>query len=223
MITTIIAAHMGSKRLPGKTLMKINGKTCLEHVVAAAERLNPVVATYDHPINYPIVDLCEGKGISHFNYQGEAYDVLARFHSALEFHRPAARWVLRITPDCPMLTRDLVRKFVLRCEFRENTLYTNRPADNDGMDMELFPAEALKRAQEHATDVSEREHCTQWMYRHLNVVRFSILGNEVGHPEPEPKISIDTLEEYHFVRDLMERCYEFPFDEDRTSDIRARA
>lgn len=223
MITTIIAAHMGSKRLPGKTLMEINGKTCLEHVVEAAGKLNPIVATYDDKVNFPILDLCEDKGIPYYNYQGDGYDVLARFYYALQFHRPHSRWILRITPDCPMLTWNLVRKFYLRCKFETNTLYTNRPADNDGFDMEMFPAEALRRAHEHATDPFDREHPTQWAYRHLNIARFSVLGNEVGHPEPQPKVSIDTLEEFHFVKDLMERCYEFQGDENRTANLCARA
>lgn len=221
MITTIIAAHMGSRRLPGKTLMKLNGKTALEHLVEAVKTLYPIVATYDDKINFPIIDLCEDKGIPYFNYQGDGYDVLARFYHALQFHRPDARYIVRATPDCPMLTRDLVRKFIMRCDFRENTIYTNRPCDNDGFDLELFPAEALKRAHEHATDPHDREHTTSWLYRHLRVERFSILGNPVGHPEPEPKISIDTHEEYLRVKDLMEKCYEFSFDEDRTSDLRA--
>ena len=215
MITTIIAAHMGSKRLPGKTLMEINGKTCLEHVVEAARSLHPVVATYSDEINRPIWELCRDRNIDHYIYEGESHDVLARFLSALEFHRPTARWVLRVTPDCPMLTRDLVRKFILRCDFKENTLYTNRPADNDGYDCELFPAESLWRAHQHATDVSDREHCTQWMYRHLNIKRFSLLGHDVGHPEPELKLSVDTHQEFIFVKELMEGGHELSPGETR--------
>lgn len=219
MITTVIAAHMASRRLPGKTLMKINGKTCLEHVVEAAAYLQPVVATYNNPLNYPIMDLCEAKGIPHFVYQGEAYDVLGRFYHAVQCHHPKAHWVLRLTPDCPMLTSDLVMKFFYQCHLRENVICTNRPCDNDGYDLEMFPVKALERANKFATDVHEREHCTMWMYRHLNVDRFSILDNEEGMPEPAEKLSIDTLEEFHKVKALMEMNHVVQVDETRTPDL----
>ena len=220
MITTIIAAHMGSKRLPGKTLMEIAGKTCLEHVVEAAKGLNPVVATYADSINQPIWTLCEDRGIPCYVHQGDGYDVLARFLGALEWHRPTDSWCLRITTDCPMLTYEMVMHFWYRMDFKKNTIYTNRPMDNDGFDMEIFPVDALRRAHEHATDVLEREHCTQWMYRHLNVKRSSIFSYAVGHPEPEEKLSVDTIEEYNRVKELMEGGHEFSFGETRITDLR---
>lgn len=203
MITTIIAAHMGSKRLPGKTLMQINGKTCLEHVVEAATRLNPVVATYSAEINRPIWELCRERNIDHYIYEGDGYDVLARFLGALERHRPAARWILRVTPDCPMLTKDLIHEFLMRCDFKEDTIYTNRPHDPDGTDLELFSVEMLKVAHNNAIEKSDREHVCPYIYRHYSVERISLFNNIVGI-ESKIKISIDELFEYNKVKSIME-------------------
>lgn len=207
MITTIIAAHMGSKRLPGKTLMKIRGRTCLEHVVNSADKLNPVVATYKDDINRPIWELCEQKNIRCHVYRGRGEDVLGRFHEVIEKVHPTKKFILRITPDCPMLKHDMVMRFFFRCDFRTDTIYTNRPMDNDGFDMEIFPVEALRQAHKHAGGNGDREHVTSWLYRHLRVDRYSILNNKVGHPEPEQKLSVDTEEEYQLVRTIMEKSH----------------
>ena len=233
MITTIIAAHMGSKRLPGKTLMEINGKTCMEHVVDAVRSLNPVVATYDDSANRRIWELCEDKGIACHVYQGAGSDVLGRFNAVLGTVPAETKLILRVTPDCPMLTRDLVRKFYFRAlnNFHVDTIYTNRPADPDGVDMELFSVEALRRAHEYATDPADREHVCSWIYRHYKVERFSVLGYEVGRPEPSWKISVDTAEEYRRVKDLMEGGFVFlnrelknvSDREARTADFLSRA
>lgn len=84
------------------------------------------------------------------------------------------------------------------------TIYTNRPYDPDGFDMELFSVEALKMAHEHATEPYDREHVTAWMYRHLNVRRLSVFGRPVGPENPEEKVSIDVMADYEKVKKLME-------------------
>lgn len=225
MILTIIQARLGSTRLPGKILLPIAGKPILQHVYEAVPEPKMVAM----PTQDDALEISHLKGVVYWPpVFVNPNDVLSRFYNAWQDFKPEADWILRLTADCPMLTREIVEKFLNYFSSWHGdslvwTIFTNRPWDVDGIDLELFSAKALQMAHEKATEPYDREHVTSWLYRHLRVERFSILGNEVGHPEPEPKLSIDTLEEYHFVKDLMEKCYEFPFDEDRTPNLCARA
>lgn len=208
MILTIIQARLGSTRLPGKILLPISGKTILQHVYDAA--LNPKL------VAIPASDRLEISyhfGGAMAGYEGDDHDVLGRFYYAYQWAcgaktNPNIDWILRLTADCPMLTREIVDRFVPAakgmCFLDDLCIYTNRPWDPDGYDMELFSVEALNMAHKYATDGYDREHCTAWLYRHLNVRRFSVFGREPQPENPQDKVSIDTLDDYHKVKAIME-------------------
>lgn len=220
MILTIIQARLGSTRLPGKILLPIAGKSILQHVYDAASEPKVVAMPSEDRatlLGLPLMDL---KG-QIMGFDGDPNDVLGRFYYTWQDFNPEADWILRLTADCPMLTREIVERFIrnwigqnarydqdgylcLGFHLDANTIYTNRPYDPDGYDMELFSVEALKMAHEHATEPYDREHVTAWMYRHLNVRRFSVFGREPQPENPAEKVSVDTQEDYEKVKKLME-------------------
>lgn len=212
MILTIIQARLGSTRLPGKILMPIAGRPILQHVYDAAPEPK-VVALPESDLEKVFLKI---NGVTLF-CPGDPNDVLGRFFYTYEDASKfmPITWILRLTADCPMLTRELVDKFITQSwlhgadQFEESitdkfTIYTNRPYDADGYDMELFSVEALKMAHEHATDPHDREHVTAWMYRHLNVERFSVFGRMPQPENPMEKVSVDTEEDYKTVKRIME-------------------
>lgn len=224
MILTIVQARLGSTRLPGKILLPIAGKPILRHVYDAAPEPKVVampLAEHDQFISKAIA-ANKSMGVNIIFPDVDPDDVLGRFYVAWRDRCPEADWILRLTADCPMLTREIVERF-LSDEMRSTTtskpgkgtvtitehlkpmtIYTNRPYDLDGFDMELFSVEALKMAHEHATEPYDREHVTAWMYRHLNVHRFSVFGRPVGPENSEEKVSVDTMEDYEKVKNRME-------------------
>lgn len=207
---TIIQARLSSTRLPEKILLPIAGKNILQHVYDAAPEPK-VVAVPLEDRHHMLLDFPEpplrGNVVW---YEGDVNDVLGRFYHAWRNFLPEATWILRLTADCPMLTRGLVDDFDLfHADYTKtsadwDTIYTNRPWDPDGYDMELFSGKALKMAHEQATDPYDREHVTPWLYRHLNVRRFSIFGRGPQMEDPAEKVSVDTLENYERVKALME-------------------
>ena len=211
-ILTIIQARMGSERLPGKVLMDICGKPMLQWVIEAAPEPK-VVAIAAEPDGQQLANLCAELGV-YYSF-GSPEDVLGRFWNAVDELQVTecetdVGWILRLTADCPMLTREILETFIELCERASHagdryTIYTNRPHDPDGYDMELFSVKALGLAHQHATAPHDREHVTPWMYRHLSVVRFSVLGRPVGPERAEEKVSVDTAEDWEKVRRLM-RC-----------------
>ena len=79
-IAAIIQARMGSTRLPGKVMKKINGKTVIELLIARLTKSNQlheiIIATSDKTQNDPLV-----KHINSLGYiceRGSEDDVLAR-------------------------------------------------------------------------------------------------------------------------------------------------
>ena len=135
---------------------------------------------------------------------GPLDDVLERFYLASTV-TSEIDWILRVCCDCPMLTREIVERFLLlELDRQPYTIYTNRPWDPDGYDMELFSVEALKKAHEHATESYDREHVTPWLCRHFNVRRLSVFGREPQPENPQDKVSVDILDDYEKVKKLME-------------------
>lgn len=100
----IIQARYNSKRLPGKVLMPLGGKSLLQRVwettVTAFGAGNTIVATCANEWNQPIIEACTRMGAECFAWEGEENDVLGRFYVCA--HR--YRWhpesiIVRVTPD----------------------------------------------------------------------------------------------------------------------------
>ena len=111
-IVAIIQARMGSKRLPGKVLKDLNGKSMLEHVY---ERTNAcgvdevIVATSVLDSDKPIVSLCIERGWGFFC--GSELDVLDRYYQAASQYK--ADHIVRVTSDCPFCA--LMRVATISC------------------------------------------------------------------------------------------------------------
>jgi spore coat polysaccharide biosynthesis protein SpsF len=202
-VLTVVQARVGSTRLPGKVLLPIKGKPMFMHVVEAAP--HPMIMAIPQT-DHILATICRENGIpvAMRLYQN---DVLGRFVKALEVaeahYNHQFDYVLRITADCPMLTEEFVLKFIQACELdndKQDTIYTNRPEDPDGLDLELFPVWTLKEADAATKEASDREHVCPPLYRMLNTVRLRL-----SDLPPEVKISVDTRDEYLLVKHIIER------------------
>ena len=81
-VGVVIQARMGSKRLPGKVLLPINGTPLLGHVIGRLKELNIstqiVVATSDHNRDDAIEIYANQQGLP--VYRGSEDDVLDRYY-----------------------------------------------------------------------------------------------------------------------------------------------
>ena len=109
MILAIIQARMGSTRLPGKVLKKINHQSILENLM---ERIKPsklideiVIATSTNPEDDAIEALCKNKGYN--CSRGSDWDVLDRFYQA-SLKSKEVKTVVRLTSDCPLHSHKVV-------------------------------------------------------------------------------------------------------------------
>lgn len=165
----IIQARMGSSRLPGKVLMKVDGRELLsymlERVQAAKNVTTTLLATTKDSKDDPIVGFCERNKIPYF--RGDENDVLDRYYQAALTVKPDV--VVRLTSDCPLIDPQIIDAVVAAHTAAGNdyTANTAPPVGTypDGMDVEVFSFAALERAWKEAKLPSEREHVTFYLWK----------------------------------------------------------
>ena len=169
MILAILQARMSSTRLPGKVLKSILGRPMLtwqiERILRSKTIDKLVVATSQESSDDAIESLCKASRVA--CYRGALHDVLARFHGAAKAYGPADQ-VIRLTGDCPLIDWTIIDAAVelqgrAGSDLAGNVIERTYP---DGLDVEVVSLSALDRAHREATDAGEREHVTQYIYRH---------------------------------------------------------
>ncbi len=166
----ITQARLGSTRLPGKVLLKINNEELLNIHLNRIEECRLVdkfiVATTTNEEDDAIVSLCHKRNVQ--SSRGSVEDVLDRFYQAAKDIKP--EWVVRLTSDCPLIDPTLVDAVIAFAQVNEvdycsNTLIENFP---DGQDVEVFKYSALEQAWKEAKLKSEREHVTPYIRKNSN-------------------------------------------------------
>lgn len=178
MILAILQARMSSTRLPGKVLRPILGRPMLGWQIDRIKRSSTidrlVVATSQEASDNPIQAFCDANGVP--CYRGALHDVLARFHGAVEAFGPAEQ-VIRLTGDCPLIDWTIIDAAVALQKSEGSDLAGNgiNRTFPDGLDVEVVAFSALDRAHREATDPADREHVTQYIYRHPEKFRLAHL------------------------------------------------
>jgi spore coat polysaccharide biosynthesis protein SpsF len=209
MTLAIIQARMTSTRLPGKVLADLNGQPLLGYMIERVRRAKAldhiVVATSDQPTDDPVAALCANIGID--VVRGSEHNVLDRFHQAAEQYSDST--IVRLTADCPMLDPGILDNVVAKyaCgdwDYLSNTIQRTFP---DGLDVEVFSAQALARAWKEATKEYEQEHVTPYIHNNGAPAE---TGFKVGHDIfcadfGHLRWTVDTQEDLDRVRQLDRR------------------
>ncbi|MGE7695960.1 cytidylyltransferase domain-containing protein [Lysinibacillus sp. NPDC094177] len=207
-VVAIIQARMGSTRLPGKILKKVNGRPLLSYQL---ERLNDstfidefVIATTREEQDDEIVNFCEQQNISY--YRGSETDVLARYYeTAVEFNADA---IVRITSDCPIIDVQVVDKtigFFLEYghfDYVSNTLERTYPR---GLDTEIFTIAALEKAYKEASLERDREHVTAYFYTNPNIFKIANVINDFDFSNF--RWTVDTIEDFELIKNIIQALY----------------
>jgi spore coat polysaccharide biosynthesis protein SpsF len=197
---------MGSRRLPGKSLLPVWGQMpllelVLRRVLAARSLTEVVLVTSVSPQDDPLARLGEDIGTAVF--RGDEHDVLGRFASALERHDADA--VVRVCADNPFVDPRAIDALVAffegaqPCDYASN--HTPRSGLEDGFGAEVLSAESLRRSAAQAQDACEREHVTQYLLRHPDEFAIAFVP-AAGRSVRPAKLDIDTQEEYEQIRRL---------------------
>lgn len=203
----IVQARMTSTRLPGKVLLPLAREPMLARLVQRLRRVKGadtmVIATTTNAADDPIVALCEVLGVA--CHRGSEHDVLSRYAEAARQH--VADVVVRITSDCPLIDPNLVDRMITTyrhgdCDYLSNMLPPTWPY---GMAVEVFSAAALYEANQEASQDSEREHVSPFIYWHPE--RFRLRNVESLQNLSHHRWTVDTPEDYQLVHQLFEALY----------------
>jgi spore coat polysaccharide biosynthesis protein SpsF (cytidylyltransferase family) len=207
MIAAIVQARMGSTRLPGKTLADIAGRPMLTWLVERAGRIpgveRVIVATTEKPADEAILRFAADHGLP--AYAGSEDDVLDRIYQTARQHGVAV--VVRVTPDCPLLDPAVSGAVLARFLEGRGTLdyasNTQPPTFPDGLDTEVFSFAALARAWREATEPSDREHVTPYLWKRPGKFR---VANVTHDPDLSAlRWTVDTAADLEFVRAVYAR------------------
>ncbi len=194
---------MGSTRLPGKVLLRIQGKTLLEHAVwrlrAARTLTEVIVLTTSLEEDNQIVTEAERLGTQ--VHRGPDLDVLRRYQLASERFKPEV--VVRATADNPLIDIGSVDRIVTVLESGEFD-YCMESGLPVGAATEAITPSALKRSDQEAREDRHREHVTLYAKEHPEIFRLAFLQPPAILRRPELRLTVDTPEDFIFMEELMQ-------------------
>ena len=204
-IVAIIQARMSSRRLPEKVLLPLAGTPIIGQIfnrLRHCKTLDEIVlATSINQDDDPIAAYCTEIDLPYF--RGSLHDVLDRYYQSATKHE--AKTIVRITADCPMIDPVVVDAVVtgyLAGRYDYYGLAGNFP---DGLDVEVFSYEALKRAWHEAKLQSEREHVGPYLSKHPEL--FKNGGLHIFDHLNHHRWTVDEPRDYELAKHIYEKLY----------------
>lgn len=212
-IDCIIQARMGSTRLPGKVMMKVDKtNTILSHVINQLKNSKKIdrliIATTDLQEDDIIVN--HAKILKTDLFRGNAVDVLDRYYQCAK--KFSFSTIIRITSDCPLTDPTIVDEIISNFINNKNSfdyasnVHPQRTFPH-GSDIEIFTFKALQTAWKEAKKSSEREHVTPYIY---NNQKFKLFNHTSKNDLSNFRWTVDYLEDLELVRQIISRIQARP-------------
>jgi spore coat polysaccharide biosynthesis protein SpsF len=201
-----IEARMSSSRLPGKVMMKVNGRSVLDLMISRI-RLVPeigkiVIATTTNESDDVIVAEAVKLGVGFF--RGSEVDVLSRVLGAI-FENDFEEFVA-LTGDCPLIDPEIISNTIKQfnkgnSDYISNALVRSYP---DGMDTQVLTRKALERSSKLTTDPVEREHVTLHICRNPEIFKVQNLLAPKELFWPKLGLTLDQIEDWDLIRNIFD-------------------
>jgi len=211
MIGCIVQARMGSSRLPGKTLLKIDDKnTVLDFVINQLSSSNLldeiIIATTNLESDNVIENFVKNMDVNIF--RGKSNDILDRYFQCAKHF--SIDIIVRITGDNPLIDPtiidDLIQKFTLNSyDYLSNAHVRTFPY---GTEVEIFSFKSLEQAWKNAILPSEREHVTPYFYN--NPDQFKIFNVENSTNISNLRWTIDRKNDLTLVKSIIYKIKKRP-------------
>jgi len=202
---------MGSTRLPGKTMMAIDGKNSLfdyviKQITSSKISNNIAIATTVSQEDSVIVEFAQKIGLDCF--QGDPTDVLDRYYQCSK--KFSISPIVRISADDPLIDPNIINavieKFLLGSfDYVSNVHPRTFPQGNE---VEIFSFNALEQAWKYAKKQSEREHVTPFMYNNPDL--FALGNVEQSENLSSLRWTVDTQKDLDFVRLVISKIQKRP-------------
>lgn len=201
----LVQARMGSKRLPGKMLMTVDGKSIIDILLARLARLSSykiIVLTSNLEIDNVLAEYCEDKGYT--VYRGDEANVYRRFKEFVKERVVPNSILVRLTGDNVLINLDLI-KSVVNFHVDSGVMFTStREILEDkrvirylpkGQSVDVFNSNIFDFISENNLDSFDKEHVIPCFYRYVDYVIYK--------PDKDlmlPSVSIDEIEDLETLK-----------------------
>lgn len=194
----VVLCRFASRRLPGKILREIRGRSVLGHIVDRLGRGAPdrpvVVATSLAASDDPIADYCRRSGLTCF--RGSLDDVAGRFLACAE--QQGWDFAVRINGDNLFTDPETLRDMLTIADSDAYDFVTNVPGRTFpyGMSIEVLRVSFYRQVIEKLQQPADREHVTSWLYQNPQVGRRMTYENRRCPEARGLQLALDTDEDF---------------------------
>ncbi|MBI4356622.1 MAG: hypothetical protein HY559_01900 [Gammaproteobacteria bacterium] len=204
-IIAIVQARMSSKRLPGKVLYLIHGKSLLQYLLDSLKQVKKletiIVTTSIERSDDPIFEFCEQSGIA--CWRGELTNVASRYYSILQTYAPYG--FVRICGDSPLLDFRLVEQAIEIFLQHKPDLVTNVQTRTfpSGQSVEVMKSSVFREVYALLRDPEDQEHVTRYCYQ--QAPSFNIQPFTAELPCHNIHLSVDTVGDLKLIQKIVEK------------------
>jgi N-acetylneuraminate synthase/N,N'-diacetyllegionaminate synthase len=208
----IILSRMTSRRLPGKALREVNGRTILGHIVDRVRSGAPgypiVVATSNDASDDRLVAYCRRAGLQCF--RGSLEDVAERFVSCAEHF--GWDFAVRINGDNVFSDPGTLRSMLAIAETNAYDLVSNIPGRTFpfGVTVEIVRVAFHRQHLVEWQEPGHHEHVTLWFYEHPEVGKRFAYRNKACPEAGNLQLALDTEADLERTSAMMARMRRAP-------------
>jgi len=204
-VVAIVEARMTSSRLPGKHLMKINGRPVLWYLLNRLKLIDDideiVVAMTNRSEDDALEKFVKESGFSVF--RGSELDVMGRVLAAAKTYE--ADVICEITGDCPIIDTDLVKQLIQTYMENEDVQYVNNCCFGlpDGMGGQVFAVKTLDESERQTQDKLDREHVTLHIRRNPQLFRSIYMVPLSQHKWQGLGLTLDEITDFELLNSII--------------------
>ena len=203
----IVQAQMGSTRLPNKVMKKIVGIPIIGIILKRLKKSKladkVVVATSKSKKNTELIKYL--KKIKANYFCGDENDVINRFYKTAKKYK--AKVIVRITADCPLVDVNIVDNFIKKFKYNKTDYLSNCLPWTypDGLDVEVFSYELLKRVETNATESHRKDGGVIIEYLKDNLKSINSINIKCPFKKiPNYRLTVDEEIDLQLVRKIYE-------------------
>jgi spore coat polysaccharide biosynthesis protein SpsF len=207
----IIQVRMGSSRLPGKVLRKLDDKnTVLDYVIDQISHCKLIdkiiIATTQEKQDDEIVEFAKNKGFLYF--RGDSLDVLDRYYQCAKTF--SVDVIVRATSDNPLNDPEIIDELIKiflngKFDYATNELVRSFP---QGIFVQIMSFATLENTWNNAKLPSEREHVSPYIEK--NKEKFKIYNMKYVHNLSHIRLTVDRENDLLFVQKIIEQIKKKP-------------
>ncbi len=219
-VVLIIQARMGSKRLPGKSMLDLAGKPLVARIIERVKRCKKVneivLAIPNTKADKILLEIGKENQIS--VYEGSENNLLERYFKAAVMK--SANFVVRLPADNAVPEPNEIDKIIShhlslnRRGFSSNLSSFFNSGYPDGIGAEIFDFSLLSEVyhKENNSEFQEHIHLNFFDYsnekpKDLKWCPISTLNCPLEYRRPELVLDINTFSQYLFIKDLYDYLY----------------